>query len=102
MWFVSRRRHHDILRERDGLQDLLFRATSAVRKAEIERDQTKSVAHQANLQLEAALKKTNALDQEHNGLLQRISTLENERDALLAKLRAIGDLVSGSPKPNGL
>ena len=97
MWFVSRQRHNEALRERDGLSDRLFRANTAVRKAELERDQARNLAQSTHKQLEAAQQEVARLE----AALQDSVKTTRERDQLLAKLHTIKELVSHVPgSPN--
>ena len=97
MWFVSKQRHIEALRERDGLNDLLFRATTAVRKAESERDQAKKLAEATHKQLEATQHEVARLE----AALREAVKTERERDQLLTKLHTIKELVSHLPgSPN--
>jgi multidrug resistance efflux pump len=93
MWFVSRHRHNETLRERDGLQDRLFRANTAMRKLELERDQAKNQILTTHKQLESALQEVSRLE----ALLQDKVKTSQERDQLLSKLHAIKEIVSHLP-----
>ena len=97
MWFVSSQRHNVALQERDGLADRLFRANTAMRKAEIERDQAKHIAQTTQKQLEAALAEVARLE----AALQDADKTARERDQLLAKLHTIKEIVAHVPgSPN--
>jgi uncharacterized protein (DUF3084 family) len=97
MWFVSRRRYDDLLLERNGLQDLLFRASTAIKKAEIDRDQAKAGAQHTAKQLEAAQQEVRKITGELEAALQEVSKIAGERNALLTNLRSIRDFVSALP-----
>ncbi len=118
MWFVSRRRYDELLREKDGLQERLFRTNTATRKSELERNQAKANEQSLGAQLDAALldisKLTNERDQakanaqnlstQLEAALLEIGKTAQDRDALLAKLRTIRDhlcQLPGDPSGNG-
>jgi hypothetical protein len=95
MWFVSKQRYEESLRERDGLKDRLLRSMATVRKAELERDQAISSAQVSEQKLAAALQDVSNAELELSRAEEQVAKIRRERDVLQGKLQAIEEIIAG-------
>ncbi len=91
MWFVSRRRYDELLRERDGLQERLFRTNTATRKTELDRDQAKANAQNLIKQLDAASLEIGKLTNEQHQVKVNAQDLTKQLDVALQQISKMAD-----------
>ncbi len=97
MWFVSKQRFEESLVERESLKNRLLQSMAAVRNAEAERDQAKTLSGHIETKLAGALQDVANAEHEIEKAEQQVAVMRQERDALQAKLEAIRQIVGDLP-----